>query len=166
MHNALNRKNWIFISFNSVQSIKKGLNEQLSLWKGNREYHSTAPLPPCTHVIPTEWSLLQLVGGGVFSVMGGYRKLNVLKAEYKINWLVSSFYPKTDYVLPFVSAEASILITLLWCCWKSMEKIEDRNDGVLCIHIPPRKTAFQNGAINVHKDIWEEANMRKIIWAQ
>lgn len=27
---------------------------------------------------------------------------------------------------------------------------------------PPRKTAFENGAINAHKDIWEVENMKKI----
>lgn len=43
-----------------------------------------------------------------------------------------------------------------------MEKIEDVNDGVICIHFtPPRKTAFENGAINAHKDIWEVENMKK-----
>lgn len=34
-----------------------------------------------------------------------------------------------------------------------MEKIEDRNDGDVCIHLPLRKAAFENVAANAQKDI-------------
>lgn len=47
-----------------------------------------------------------------------------------------------------------------------MENTEDRNDGVICIQFPPRKTAFANEAINAHKDIWEVENMKKLILTQ
>lgn len=34
-----------------------------------------------------------------------------------------------------------------------MRKIENRNDGNVYVHFPPKKTEFENGTINAHKDI-------------
>lgn len=34
-----------------------------------------------------------------------------------------------------------------------MRKIENRNDGNVYIHFHFKKTAFENGTINAHKDI-------------